>query len=172
MKYKDHRELVLEEFQKNVDSKILGKTTLLEIGANDGYMMGRLQALGWNYIGLDSDPKFDMIMKADMNNIPFCDNTVQLIFTSHTFEHTKDPFKTLIEFRRVLKGGGVLFMVTPYPCRRQIFEMDKTHYFVLNEMQIGRLLYLNGFIPVDIHINKNESEDEVDWHIVTIANVM
>ena len=172
VKYNNHRELVLSEFKDMIDKKIDIKTSLLDVGSNDGYFAEPLAALGWKYIGLDADPKTDLGIKADMHNIPLSDNTIQVVFCSHTFEHSDKPVRLLQEFYRVLKGGGILFMVTPYPCDRQIFQMDKTHWFVLSDKQLGRLLYKTGFVPVDIHVNKNESEDPADWHVVCVANVM
>ncbi|HEY9809289.1 MAG TPA: class I SAM-dependent methyltransferase [Halomicronema sp.] len=48
-------------------------------------------------------------------NLPYADNTFDVIISSHIIEHTESPFKYLKENLRVLKTGGYLFL--EYPTR-------------------------------------------------------
>lgn len=53
--------------------------------------------------------------QADMNDLPYEDETVDEIFTSHVFEHIpiNEMYDTLTEWRRVLKVGGRLMLYLP-----------------------------------------------------------
>lgn len=43
---------------------------------------------------------------ADAHNIPYRDNTFDLVICTEVIEHVDDPLKVLVEMRRVLKKGG------------------------------------------------------------------
>jgi SAM-dependent methyltransferase len=51
---------------------------------------------------------------ADANEIPVPDERFDYLFSSHVLEHMPDTVRTLKEWRRVLKPGGVLFLVLPH----------------------------------------------------------
>ncbi len=48
-------------------------------------------------------------------NINEKDNSQDFIFSSHCLEHLEKPFKSLREFKRVLKNGGIIFLYLPHP---------------------------------------------------------
>ena len=45
--------------------------------------------------------------------LPFEDNAFDAVFSHALLEHLKEPVKALVEFRRVLKPGGMLGVCTP-----------------------------------------------------------
>jgi SAM-dependent methyltransferase len=57
--------------------------------------------------------KFAEYPTVDMQNLPFKDETFDIIVHSDTLEHVKDSAKALKECNRVLKIGGVLFYTIP-----------------------------------------------------------
>lgn len=57
----------------------------------------------------------------DVVDLPFLDNSLDYIANSHVFEHTANPVKALVEWYRVLKPGGIVYLVIP----------DKNHTFDL-----------------------------------------
>lgn len=45
-------------------------------------------------------------VKMDIHNIPFEDNTFDVVFCNHVMEHVQDDIKAMAELHRVLKPGG------------------------------------------------------------------
>ena len=48
----------------------------------------------------------------DLSVIPSA--AYDLILSSHTIEHTANPLRALVEWKRVLRGGGVLALIVPH----------------------------------------------------------
>lgn len=55
------------------------------------------------------------LRKGVAESIPFADATFDLVMLDNVLEHVSDRPRTLGEVRRVLKPGGLLYMVTPKP---------------------------------------------------------
>ena len=62
---------------------------------------------------------------ADMNNLPFLDNSFDIIFSAATVHHSSDLLKTFGEFYRVLKKGGKVILLNE--CFVGIFEKPQVH---------------------------------------------
>jgi ubiquinone/menaquinone biosynthesis C-methylase UbiE len=50
-------------------------------------------------------------VKADICNLPFADNSYDIIFCNHVLEHIPDDTQAMKELFRVLKPGGVVVWV-------------------------------------------------------------
>lgn len=87
------------------------KKTKLHIGCGKNYFDG------WINIDNNSDNNIQKLdMNLDLRNpLPFRDDSVDYIFNEHFLEHltVQDGLKALMEFRRVLKPGGVLRVAMP-----------------------------------------------------------
>jgi SAM-dependent methyltransferase len=58
-------------------------------------------------------PGFQYLREAvDLRGIP--SNSYDFILSSHTLEHIANPFKALLEWTRLLKGGGIMALVLPH----------------------------------------------------------
>lgn len=64
------------------------------------------------YLSVDLDPKVAM-MQADITNLPFTDNSFDIIFCSHVLEHIVDDHQALKELLRVLKPDGFAIIQVP-----------------------------------------------------------
>ena len=51
------------------------------------------------------------------DDLPFKDNTLDYVLTSHVIEHFFDPVKALREWHRVIKPGGYIFIIAPHKDR-------------------------------------------------------
>ncbi|MDA0061962.1 class I SAM-dependent methyltransferase [Brachyspira hyodysenteriae] len=71
----------------------------------------------------------DIISNGD--DLPFKDNTVDFVFTSHVLEHFFDPIKALKEWYRVTKKDGYIFMIIPH--KERTFDKDRERT-TLNEL--------------------------------------
>lgn len=84
------------------------KKTQLYLGAWKRYIPGFI------HIDLDNQPQLDY--RHDIANLPmFSDNSVDLIYTSHSFEYfdRQKGEEVLKEWRRILKPGGTLRIAVP-----------------------------------------------------------
>ena len=76
----------------------------------------------WNYTTTDlNSPLADV--KADICDLPFEDNSYDLILCNHVLEHIPDDQKAMQELFRVLKPGGMgIFQIPQDLSRAQTFE--------------------------------------------------
>lgn len=89
--------------------------------------MDRFEALdNLNYITADIESPLAKV-KMDIHEIPFEDNSVDIIFCNHVLEHVDDDLRALSEMKRVLKPGGWAILQVPffYPLPETTYE-DKS----------------------------------------------
>ncbi|MEQ9303309.1 MAG: class I SAM-dependent methyltransferase [Marinoscillum sp.] len=63
-------------------------------------------------------------VKMDIHEIPFEENSFDVIFCNHVLEHVHDDIKAMKEMRRVLKPGGWAILQVPffYPLKNETYE--------------------------------------------------
>lgn len=76
-----------------------------------------------DYITADIESPLAKV-KMDVHEIPFDDNTFDVLFCNHVLEHVNDDKKALSEIFRVLKKGGWAILQIPlfYPLPEQTIE--------------------------------------------------
>lgn len=126
-----------ERFFKTLELlQLKGNERVLEVGASFGWGSWRFAQKGCQVVALDvthymtagdlyfdkDNCYFDRIM-ADMSQLPFKDNSFDIIFSHSVIHHCKDLSKLFAEFHRVLKPGGRV--VALHECSFGIFE-DKS----------------------------------------------
>ena len=78
-----------------------------------------------NYTTTDlNSPLADV--KADICNLPFEDNTYDVIFCNHVLEHIPDDIKAMQELYRVLKKGGMGIFQIPQDLNRDVTFEDNS----------------------------------------------
>lgn len=100
--------------------------------------------------------KVDVV--ANGNDLPFKDNEWDFVINSHVLEHFFDPIKAIEEWIRVIRPGGILFMIIPHKER----TFDKSRERTTLKELIDRH---NGIIEdpkVDGHHNVWITEDVVE----------
>ena len=145
---RDSADIAFEEITKFLKENDIKPCSLLDVGAGGEYWGDCWRALGWSYLGMDIKKNDGVTVKGCMENIPFWNELFECIFCCHVFEHTSDPIKTLKEFHRILKPGGLIFMISPPDTDMEIFRMDDEHKFVFTESQIISLMNKNGLRPI------------------------
>jgi SAM-dependent methyltransferase/uncharacterized protein YbaR (Trm112 family) len=137
-----------ERFFKTLNLlELTGKERILEVGASFGWASWRFAQRGCDVVALDvtnylaaadlyfeEDGSYFDRLSGDMNNLPFCDSSFDLIFSHSVIHHCKDLGKLFSEFRRVLRPGGRV--VALQECAFGIFE-DKSGKALQEAIQEG-----------------------------------
>jgi ubiquinone/menaquinone biosynthesis C-methylase UbiE len=154
-------EQVVEQFIKPLKLKKTAK--ILDIGSGVGYFLDTMKDLGYkNLTGVSwtegdlkalKDKKHNII-KGDINFIKDDDNKYDFIFCRHALEHSPFPMFALIEYNRLLKKGGQLYVEMPAPSNARRYENWDTHYSVFNDVMLQSLVVRAGF---DIEWYRNAS---------------
>jgi SAM-dependent methyltransferase len=86
------------------------KADALDVGCGNGF----LRSLGFtDAIGMDIRSSPAVTVRASGENLPFRDETFDLVFAGEVLEHLNAPAKALNEWSRVLRTGGRLCLSTP-----------------------------------------------------------
>ena len=75
-------------------------------------------------------------VKADICNLPFEDNTYDIIFCNHVLEHIPDDIKAMQELYRVLKPGGMGIFQIPQDLSRATTFSDDT---IVNQKERAKI---------------------------------
>lgn len=63
---------------------------------------------------------------ADTSEIPVPNESYNFIISSHVFEHVANPIKVLKEWNRIIKPGGIIFMIIPHKNRTGEKDRERT----------------------------------------------
>lgn len=75
----------------------------------------------------------------------FIDEDTDLVFARHSLQLSPYPIFNLIEYNRVLKLKGTLYIEVPAPDCERKHEYNSTHYSVLGASMLNALLQRTGF---------------------------
>lgn len=109
-----------EIFRREVLRRMDDTTVSLDLGAGAG-IIPQLDFRGWakRICGIDLDPRvlensfLDDAHVGDACEIPYPDESFDLVFSHSVFEHLEAPLEVVREIRRVLRPGGTLLIETP-----------------------------------------------------------
>ena len=154
-----HKDLTREVVKKYINPLNLPKDLkILDMGCGVGYFLDEMKEQGYTDLtGITLSPndikacedKGHAIKKYDMSFLPqkdgYYDESVDFIFSRHSLEHSPYPIFTLVEYNRVLKQHGKIYIEMPAPdCERQ-HEWNLNHYSILGRNQLAALLDRTGF---------------------------
>lgn len=85
----------------------------------------RFRKLNHDYKTADLDSPIADV-KADIINLPFNDNSFDVIFCNHVLEHVQDDTKAMKELFRVMKKGGMGIFQVPQDLNRDVTFEDNS----------------------------------------------
>jgi ubiquinone/menaquinone biosynthesis C-methylase UbiE len=90
---------------------------VLDVGAGTGY----LQDVVANYVGLDISSTAKRFFRkpyveASATDMPFQDGEFDALWSIWVLEHVPNPEQALTEMRRVVKNGGLLYLLPAWDC--------------------------------------------------------
>ena len=87
--------------------------------------LSRFKKLNHEYITADIDSPIADV-KADIVNLPFTDNSFDVVLCNHVLEHIQDDTKAMKELFRVMKKGGMGIFQVPQDLNRDITFEDNS----------------------------------------------
>ena len=109
-------------YLKNETDFFTAKKKVLHFAPEQAFYKRFKKMPNLDYVTTDlNSPLADV--KADICNLPFEDNTFDVIFCNHVLEHIPDDTKAMQELYRVLKVGGLgIFQIPQDLSREKTFE--------------------------------------------------
>lgn len=98
---------------------------VLHLAPEQAFYKAFKQIEQWEYITADLNSPLAEV-QADICELPFQDNSFDLIFCNHVLEHIPDDRKAIRELFRVLKPGGGAFLQVPMEQERESTFEDNT----------------------------------------------
>jgi ubiquinone/menaquinone biosynthesis C-methylase UbiE len=168
-----HKDLTTQMVQKYIDPLNLKKDAkILDLGCGAGYFLEMMKDRGYTDLtGVTLSPgdlklcqdKGLTVKQYDMSFLPqqdgYYDESVDFIFLRHALEHSPYPIFTLMEYNRVLKQFGKLYIEVPAPDCERKHEYNSNHYSILGQTQLVALLTRTGF---NIDLFENVEFDVLD----------
>lgn len=140
-----HRDPVLEWLEVNKAGFPKGKVLEFGCGENEDFK-NWFEKEGYPWTGLTPNVFNDKVRNGYIEDIKGANEPFDIIFSCHTFEHCRDPIKALENIYHLLNDKGLLILATPLCVEEQIVkDADWDHIFVLNEMQLLKLLWYSHF---------------------------
>ena len=145
-------ESINQFYSNNIES-------ILDIGAAEGLMLSQLKrnypqakCVGLEYsqelINLNQDKNIEII-QGDAHQLPFKDNSFDIIIATAIIEHLDNPSQALKEAHRVLKKEGLIIITTPDPFFDKAAELftkeNFSHQETFNLKKLRSLLEENKF---------------------------
>lgn len=116
--------LVFEELRKKYD---FSQMSMLHV-APEPFFKNYLQKQFLIYNTTDIRKKKNIDYQADLQNLPFKDNTYDCFFASHVLEHIQNDRKAISEIHRVLKTGGLAIIPVPITSKKTIEYPEPNPY--------------------------------------------
>ena len=180
-----HKELTTQTVINYIDPLAIPKdAAILDLGCGPGYFLDEMKARGYtNLVGVTLSPgdiklctdKGHTVKPYDLSFIPqkdgYYDESVDFIFLRHALEHSPYPIFSLMEYNRLLKQGGKIYIEVPAPDCDRKHETNLNHYSILGSTQLGALLVRTGFdvdifntLEFDLTVGTNEDGSPLEAH--------
>lgn len=154
-----HKDLTTQVVQAYIDPLNLPKDSkILDLGCGPGYFLDEMKSRGYTDLtGVTLSPgdielcqsKGHTVKTYDLSFIPqkdgYYDESVDFIFLRHALEHSPYPIFSLMEYNRILKQGGKIYIEVPQPDCDRKHEFNLNHYSILGATQLAALLQRTGF---------------------------
>jgi SAM-dependent methyltransferase len=138
--------------------------SVVDVGCGQGVFKAVFNGLNRHWMGVTLGPDFRVcqeaglqVYEADMSDLPFPDDHIDLIFARHVLEHSPFPILTLMEWRRVAK---CLLLVAPAP--DYWGSVGRNHYSVAPEEQLLWWLARAGWTPKKKMYLRTEDDEFMD----------
>lgn len=150
-----HDQITKDVVTRFIDPEEVNKDAkILDVGCGPGYFLDCMKERGYtNTLGITlskedietCSKKGHKVSYSDMNFLSDKDESVDMIFSRHSLEHSPFPYITLLEYNRVLKSMGLLYIEVPSPECDIRHEENRNHYSIMGRDMWLQLLFRTGF---------------------------
>jgi len=164
-----HKSITEDVVARFIDPLNIPKTAaILDLGCGSGYFLDEMQKRGYTNVagvtmGTDDielcTARGHKVRKGDINFLPDPDESIDMLFCRHSLEHSPFPYITLLEYNRVLKQLGTLYIEVPAPDNERTHEDNKNHYSIL-----GRTMWLNLLKRAGFDVNWYDYEFPIQFN--------
>ena len=141
---------------------------ILDIGSYDvnGTYRQVLDDPAWEYVGIDAvtGPGVDVTVQQTYRWPELRHDSFDLAVSGQAFEHIQFPWVTILEVARVLRPGGLLFLVVPSSGPEHRFPMDCWRYYPDGLVALAQWADLDVVEAKTYWENEGWSDDSDDWH--------
>jgi SAM-dependent methyltransferase len=140
-------------------AKVRAKTVLEKI-TNGGIIFNLgsgATSLREDVVNVDFFPFENVDFVADVCDLPFSDNIADAMISECVLEHTPDPDKVVSEMYRVLKPGGLVYVVVPF-----VFSFHSSPYDFYRWSKMGIGEQFKDFDKIDSGIHFG-SGNALNW---------
>jgi ubiquinone/menaquinone biosynthesis C-methylase UbiE len=144
----EHLENLRRAELQTVKSWFKPNIQVLELGGGSGYQASLIASWGCEVVSIDlpnrSTPstQYYSVQDYDGANIPFNNESFDIIFSSNVLEHIQNLPPIFTEMHRVLKPDGIAIHVLPNPAWR--FWTSLSHYGYLLKYLLGKQNSISG----------------------------
>lgn len=133
---------------------------MLEIGCGRGEMLKHFKEFGLEVQGIDLSPEAPNFNKdidikvgnVEENDLPYDDNTFDVIYSKSVLEHFYYPEKYVKEAYRVLKPGGLILTLVPdWEANYKTYFDDYTHRTPFTKVSLENILKIHEFENVKVY---------------------
>jgi SAM-dependent methyltransferase len=112
------------KYLESLSCSINKEDVILDAGCGDGIALEWFKEHGYKKVwGCDINPEKVKIasqygytvFEKDLHDLNLRNEIFDVIYCSHTLEHMHDPIQVVTTFRWILRNGGKLFVVVPFP---------------------------------------------------------
>jgi SAM-dependent methyltransferase len=153
-----------KRFDKLKRYSSLNIVNFLDIGCGEGYSLLEAYNRGWESYGIDIfDNRLEEIknktnhfLKSDLLASAFPDNYFDIIYLDSVLEHVTNPLEYVIEIKRILKKGGLVYIGVPNE-DSLLNEFRKNVFIITDKKDISEKLtpfktpfHIGGFNSVSL----------------------
>lgn len=106
--------------------------TVIDVGSLDvnGSYREVFESRGWGYFGCDVTPGKNVdVLLSDPYALPFEDASIDLVVSGQAFEHIEFVWQTMAEISRILRPGGMVFLIAPSRGPEHRFPVDCWRFY-------------------------------------------
>jgi SAM-dependent methyltransferase len=116
--------------------------TMIDVGCGDGYTAEHFMRAGIEATGVTVSAhekaaclaRGMKVVEADLHFLPVPDAGYDLVFSSHSLEHSVSTLFAIWEWKRIARPGGYLFIMLPMPIEQDARAAFPDHYIPERDM--------------------------------------
>ena len=176
---------IVPSLVENPDGPKVGEK-MVDIGCGSGYMLDKFVEAGYNKSDMTGVTMGEVDLATvkekgyegypyDMTFTDFANESFDFGIVRHCLEHSAWPYLTLMEFNRIMKTGGRMYIEMPAPGGDRKLEHWQNHYSVMGQNMWGSLMVRAGFhwksSLLDLTITDEKTGDKYKepyhWYMIT-----